>query len=101
MTDEATEYNDWIKPAAGKQDWEDDYYEFLTDLDAKVIRSGPLVDRPASAPDGAWWYAEDADRFTQYRNGAWRDRSTTWGGYELYVDEVPDDETGTIVILTE
>ena len=101
MTDNATEYNDWVKPGEGKQNWHEDYYDFLRDLDVKVIRSGPLGDRPESAPSGAWWYAEDAERFSQFRNGAWRDRSTLWGGYELYVDEEPDDEDGTIVILTE
>lgn len=93
MPDTETEYNGWVLPADGKTGWHTDYYAFLDDADAKVLRSGPHANRPSDPPDGAWWYSTDRDMLYQYDasasngEGAWRVRGTAWNGYELIFDD--------------
>ena len=96
-----TSYHEWIKPPEGGDDWAQDYYDFKDDLDTKVHQSGPLSERPSSAPTGAKYWATDEDALYRYDGSSWNPLGTFWQGYELVFDGQSPDEDRYIRFVTE
>jgi hypothetical protein len=72
--DVQSDYHDITKPAFQKAIWDEDYYQFVDDVDSNLKLSGTVSNRPSSAnaPDDAWYEATDQNLI--YRN----DSSNGW-----------------------
>lgn len=60
-----TDYRAYERPERGAN-WHTAWDDLVGKLDIDPVRQGQLADRPASAPDGAWYFARDEGIIYQY-----------------------------------